>query len=368
MSTSIKRISVSTGGGDAPGLNAVIYAVAHAASRIGWEVVGIRDGYDGLMYPELYPDGGLIELTADRVQNIAHLGGTVLGTTNRGNPFQVREKSVDGTTREIDISDRLIAAFGEHGIDAHVAVGGDGSLTIANQLHAKGLRVVGVPKTIDNDLQATFATFGFASAVSFATECIDRLRATAQAHSRIFVVEVMGRYAGWIALNSGIAGGADVILIPEIPYDIDKAADHIRKATSGSREYAIVVVAEGAKPSGGDVVVKSREPGRVERLGGIGERVAEQLQALTGQEARCVVLGHLLRGGSPNAQDRILGLKFGAGAVYALREGMDGVMVALNPPKLDFVPLAQAVAELKLVPPDCEAVLISKALGICFGD
>jgi 6-phosphofructokinase 1 len=194
------------------------------------------------------------------------------------------------------------------------------------------------------------------------------LQTTAQAHSRILVVEVMGRYAGWIALHSGIAGQADAILIPEIPYDIRKVADHLRKVTTGPRQHAMVVVAEGAKPEGGDVSVKSREPGRTERLGGIGETVAGELQELTGQEARCVVLGHLLRGGSPNSQDRILGLGFGAGAVYALREGMDGVMVALNPPKLEFVPLEQAVAQLKLVPVDCEAVLVSRALGICFGD
>jgi 6-phosphofructokinase 1 len=346
----------------------VIYAVVHAAARAGWQVVGIRDGSDGMLHPDLYPDGGVMELDCGQVKNIAHLGGTVLGTTNRGNPFRALEKSADGSTREVDRSGSLIEAFRKHGIDAHIAVGGDGSLTIANQLHEKGLRVVGVPKTIDNDLAATFATFGFSSAVSFATECIDRLHATAQAHSRILVVEVMGRYAGWIALHSGLAANADVILIPEIPYDMTKVADHLRKVTSGSREYAIVIVAEGAKPAGGDVVVKSREPGRVERLGGVGDRVAADLQQHTEREARCVVLGHLLRGGSPNAQDRILGLMCGAGAVYALRHEMDGVMVALNPPKLDFVPLAKAVAELKLVPLDGEAVLVARALGICFGD
>jgi len=227
---------------------------------------------------------------------------------------------------------------------------------------------MGVPKTIDNDLKSTFSTFGFSSAVSFATECMDRLHMTAQAHRRILVVEVMGRYAGWIGLHTGIAGQADAILIPEIPYDIQKVADRLKEATCGKRQHAIVVVAEGAKPAGGGVTVKSHEVGRVERLGGIGETVSAQLQQLTGKESRAVVLGHLLRGGSPNAQDRMLGLGFGAGAVYGLSKGMDGVMVALNPPKLDFVPLAEAVAELKLVPPDCEAVLISKALGICFGD
>jgi 6-phosphofructokinase 1 len=364
----IRRISISTGGGDAPGLNAVIYAVVHAAVRVGWKVMGIRDGYNGLLYPEQYADGGVIELTRETVKNIMQLGGTILGTTNRGNPFRAVECAPDGSVTEADRSGAVIEAFRNRAIDAHVSVGGDGSLSIALELHRKGLRVVGVPKTIDNDLESTFATFGFSSAVSFATECIDRLHTTADAHRRILVVEVMGRYAGWIALHAGIAGQADAILIPEIPFDIEKVACHLKKATGGSRQYAIVVVAEGAKAPGGDVTVKSREAGRVERLGGIGESVAAQLQELTGQESRAVVLGHLVRGGSPNAQDRILGLGFGAGAVYALQHGMDGVMVALKPPKLDFVPLAEAVAKLRLVPLDGEAVLVARALGVCFGD
>jgi phosphofructokinase-like protein len=359
----IERIAICTGGGDAPGLNAVIYAVVHAASRLGWKVMGIREGYDGLLHPGRYADGGLIELDVNLVKNIAHLGGTILGTTNRGNPF----KTIEGNA-EVDRSGCVVEGFGKHGIDALVAVGGDGSLTIALQLHRMGLRVVGVPKTIDNDLGSTFATFGFSSAVSFATECIDRLHMTAQAHRRVLVVEVMGRYAGWIALHSGIAGGADAILIPEIPFDIRKVACHLQKATAGDRQHAIVVVAEGAKAQGGDVTVKSREAGRTERLGGIGESVAAELQSLTGKESRAVVLGHLLRGGSPNAQDRMLGLGFGAGAVYALNHGMNGVMVALKPPKLDFVPLAEAVAELRLVPLDGEAMLVARALGISFGD
>jgi len=368
MTQPIERISISTGGGDAPGLNAVIYSVVHAAANLGWKVVGIREGYDGLLCPDQYPDGGVVDLDIETVKNIPHLGGTLLGTTNRGNPFHFLEQAPDGSSREVDRSEALIEAFRKHRIDAHVAVGGDGSLTIALQLHKKGLRVIGVPKTIDNDLGATVATFGFSSAVSFATECIDRLHMTAQAHRRIIVVEVMGRYAGWIALHAGIAGQAEAILIPEAPYDICRVAAHLCKATQGSRQHAIVVVAEGAKPVGGGVTVKGREPGRVERLGGIGERVAEELQRLTGREARAVVLGHLLRGGSPNAQDRIFGLGFGAGAVYALNHGMDGVMVALNPPKLDFVPLEDAVKQLRLVPMDCEAMLVARALNICFGD
>jgi 6-phosphofructokinase 1 len=368
MSKRIQTISITTGGGDAPGLNAVIYAVVHAAAKLGWKVIGIRDGYNGLLNPSEYADGGCFALTAETVRNIPHLGGTILGTTNRGNPFEVLERTVGGASRVVDRSAHVLDAFSRNNIDAHVAIGGDGSLTIALQLYKKGLRVVGVPKTIDNDLRSTVASFGFSTAVSFATECIDRLHTTAQAHRRVIVVEVMGRYAGWIALHAGIAGQADAILIPEIPYDIRKVAEHLRIATSGPRQHSIVVVAEGAKPMGGEVTVKSRELGRVERLGGVGERVAKDIEDLTGKESRAVVLGHLVRGGSPNAQDRILGLGFGAGAVYALNHGMNGVMVAVNPPKLDFVPLEDAVAHLRMVPLDGEAVLVARTLGICFGD
>ena len=368
MTADIKRIAINTGGGDAPGLNAVIHAAVYAARAIGWEVVGIREGYDGLLDPQNYPDSGLVQLTHSMVQNIAHLGGTILGTTNRGNPFKHVVTQPDGTTREQDRSTAVLEAFRKHRLDALIAVGGDGSLTIANQLFEQGLRVVGVPKTIDNDLESTLVTFGLDSAVSFATECIDRLHATAQAHPRVIVVEVMGRYAGWIALNCGIAGRSDAILIPEIPYDIQKVAAHLKRKTEGRRSYAIVVAAEGAKPIGGDVTVKAREAGRTERLGGIGERVAEQLQELTGMESRAVVLGHLLRGGSPTSMDRNLGLMFGAAAVRALAEGQSGVMVALNPPRIDYVPLKQAVAKMKTVPPNSNGIITARALEISFGD
>jgi len=368
MTKPTKTISINTGGGDAPGLNAVIQSAVFAASHIGWKVYGIREGYDGLLFPDRYPDGGLVELDPDKVEGIGRLGGTILGSTNRGNPFRALEKAPDGSLREVDRSDVVLEAFRKHSIDAHIAVGGDGSLTIALELHRKGLHVIGVPKTIDNDLRSTFATFGFSSAVSFATECIDRLHTTAQAHRRIMVVEVMGRYAGWIALHSGIASEADAILIPEIPYDVQKVAEHLKKKISVIQPYAIVVVAEGAKTAGGDVTVKSREPGRVERLGGIGEIVAKELGKLTGYESRAVVLGHLLRGGSPNATDRILGLAFGAAAVHALKKGQDGVMVALNPPRIDYVPLEEAVSSVRTVPPDGDLVTAARALNISFGD
>jgi phosphofructokinase-like protein len=368
MTKEIRSIAINTGGGDAPGLNAVIQGAVYAARGKGWRIFGVRDGYEGMFEPQNYPDGGLFELRRSMVREISHLGGTILGTTNRGNPFRRLVTQPDGTTVEVDRSDDLIGLFRERQIDALIAVGGDGSLTIANELYKKGLCVVGVPKTIDNDLECTALTFGFNTAVTFATECVDRLHSTAQSHRRIIVVEVMGRYAGWIALHSGIAGRADAILIPEIPYSIEKLAEHLKAKHDDGKPYSIVVVAEGAKPFGGEVTVKSREPGRVERLGGIGETVAAQLQELTGKESRTVVLGHLLRGGSPTAIDRNLGLSFGAGAVHALSKGLNGVMVALKPPNLAFVPLQDAIVRLKLVPPDGEGVLVARALDISFGD
>src|SRR5271157_750653 len=368
MTIAVKRVAINTGGGDAPGLNAVIHGAVYAARGLGWQIFGIRDGYDGFLEPQNYPDGGLVELRRSAVREISHLGGTILGTTNRGNPFCRPTRQPDGTIKELDRSDELIACFRKNSLDALIAVGGDGSLSLAHQLQTKGLRVIGVPKTIDNDLESTVLTFGFNTAVSFATECIDRLHSTAMSHRRIMVVEVMGRYAGWIALSAGLAGRADAILIPEIPYVIDNVGADLKRKLDDGKPYAIVVVAEGAKPIGGDVTVKSREIGRVERLGGIAETVAAQLQELTGRESRSLVLGHLLRGGSPTAIDRNLGVSFGAGAVFALQQGMNGVMVALQPPNLKFVPLAEAIAKLKLVPPDGEMVLVARALDISFGD
>src|SRR5215469_2363816 len=368
MSKPGKKIAINTGGGDAPGLNAVIHGAVYAARGLGWEVLGIRDGYDGVMEPERYPNGGVIELRRSVVRDIAHLGGTILGTTNRGNPFRRVVEGPDGTKTEVDCSGELVKRLNDLGIDALISVGGDGSLTIANQLHKMGVCVIGVPKTIDNDLESTAMTFGFNTAVDFATDCIDRLHSTALSHQRIMVVEVMGRYVGWIALHCGVAGRADAILIPEIPYDINKVAAHLKSRHAEGKPYSIVVVAEGAKPAGGDVTVKSREAGRVERLGGIGETVAKQLQELTGKEARAVVLGHLLRGGAPTALDRNLGVTFGAGAVHGLARGLNGVMVAIRPPRIEFVPLEEAVAKLKSVPLDSEGVLVCRALDIALGD
>ena len=364
----IRRIAISTGGGDAPGLNAVIRAVVLSSLNRGWECVGIRDGYNGLFLPDEYPDGGLMRLTRESVRGITHLGGTLLGTTNRGNPLRYPTRRTDGTIVEKDRSAEVMRAFRKHKLDALVAIGGDGSMQIASAFARKGLRVVGVPKTIDNDLDKTVITFGFDTAVSFATDCLDRLHSTAQAHRRIMVVEVMGRYAGWIAMNSGVSGSADVILIPEIPFDIDRVAEAINARVKRGRDFSIVVVAEGAQPKGGARSVVAAEVGRAERLGGIGEKVASELQEITGRETRHVVLGHLLRGGSPTTFDRLLALRFGAAAVRALDEGQSGVMVALDPPTVRYVPLEQATRRMKTVPLDCDTILTARDLGICFGD
>ena len=364
----IQKVAIATGGGDAPGLNAVIRAAVLAGIARGWEMYGIRDGYNGLMMPEQYVDGGLISLTRDKVRGITHLGGTIIGTTNRGNPFSYPVKNSDGTYTEIDRSDELVRSFAMHELDALISVGGDGSMSIANSLANKGVRVVGVPKTIDNDLDQTVVTFGFDTAVSFAVECLDRLHTTAASHRRVLIVEVMGRYAGWIALEAGVAGSADVILIPEIPFDIKKVSRKILERQKSGSNFSIVVVAEGAKPIGGNVSVMSKEVGRAERLGGIGEKLTEELQELTGKETRLVVLGHLLRGGSPTSNDRLIALRFGAAAIRALDEGQSGIMVALDPPNVKYVPLADATSRMKNVPLDCDTMLTARDLGVCFGD
>jgi ATP-dependent phosphofructokinase / diphosphate-dependent phosphofructokinase len=364
----IRRIAINTGGGDAPGLNAVIRAVAMCAENQGWECFGIRDGYNGLFRADEYADGGLIRLTAERVRGITHLGGTILGTTNVNSPIEYPTRLPDGTMTTEDRSAELVGCFRDNRLDALIAVGGDGSLTIANHLAKRGLRVVGVPKTIDNDLDQTVVTFGFDTAVSFATECLDRLHSTAEAHRRVMVVEVMGRYAGWIALHAGVSGTADAILIPEIPYDLGSVLAKIRERESQGRKFAIVVVAEGAKPKGGATAVIERRMGAADRLGGAGTRLASELGELSGRETRYVVLGHLLRGGSPTTFDRLISLRFGAAAVRALAEGKSGVMVALDPPTVRYVPLARATRRMKVVPLDCDTVRTARDLGICLGD
>jgi 6-phosphofructokinase 1 len=360
----IRRIALCTGGGDAPGLNAVLRAAVVSALNRGWECLGIRDGFNGLLNPGEYGGQGVIQMGREAVRGITHLGGTILGTTNKGNPLKFPMQGPDGNWTEVDRGDEVVGGLRDLGVDALISVGGDGSLAIAHALAQRGVRVVGVPKTIDNDLEGTVATFGFDTAVEFATECLDRLHSTAAAHGRVIVVEVMGRYAGWIALHAGVAGTADVILIPEIPYDMQKVADKIRDRHDREKKaFSIVIVA-----AGGTVSVVGREPGRLERLGGAGEKVAAEVQAMTGLETRCVVLGHLLRGGSPTSMDRLLSLRFGSAAVRALAEGMTDVMVALDPPLVRYVPLERCVSRMKRVPLDGDTVVTARDLGVSFGD
>jgi len=361
------RIAINTGGGDAPGLNAVIRAVTLAADRLGWEVWGIRRGYGGLLEDE--PGEGVIALDQKAVRGITHQGGTILGTTNRGNPFEWPTSRPDGSSVGLDRSDEVVAAFREHGFDALVAVGGDGSLRIAQRLMEKGIRVVGVPKTIDNDLAATEVTFGFHTALHTATDALDKLHSTAESHERVMVVEVMGRTAGWIALYAGLAGTADVILIPEIPYDIERVCEKIRWRYAHSRRFAIVVAAEGAIPSGGEAfVVQKGTAGYAPRFAGVADRLAHELHDRTGYDIRPLVLGHLQRGGSPSAYDRLIALRYGAAAVRLLQQGRFGSMVALHNDEMTAVPIAQAVAQIRRVPPDCDTVQTARDLGVSFGD
>jgi 6-phosphofructokinase 1 len=358
------KIAISTGGGDAPGLNAVIRAVVLSSMQRGWMVYGIQQGFGGLL-----GDAQIVPVTGETVRGITHLGGTILGTTNRGNPFAWPVKQPDGSMGEVDRSDEVVAAFRRLGLGAMIVVGGDGSLKIAQRLCDKGVPIVGVPKTIDNDVRGTVITFGFDTAVNTATDAIDKLHSTAESHQRVFVVEVMGRHAGWIALNSGLSGTADVILIPEIPFDLGKVCDKILERDLTGQHFSIVVVAEGARPLGGaEVFQEGRTAGAVARLGGIGERVAQAIAERTGKETRSVVLGHLQRGGSPTTFDRLLALRFGAAAVRAVEEKKFGQMVALDPPSIVTVPFHVALEGHTGVPLDHDSIQTARDLGISLGD
>ena len=363
------RIAISTGGGDAPGLNAVIRAVVLSAHQRGWQCFGISRGYDGLLRPGGPEGGGLLPLGPDAVRGITHLGGTILGTTNRGNPFRWTTRSSDGSVGEIDKSGELVEAFKAHGLGALVAIGGDGSLGIAYELFQKGIPVVGVPKTIDNDVAGTESTFGFDTAVATATDALDKIHTTAESHDRVFVVELMGRYAGWIALHSGLSGSADVILIPEIPFEIDKVCEKIIERERRGRRFSIVVVAEGACPRGGHIVLReAAKDGQAERLGGIAEEVAKAISSRTGKETRSLVLGHLQRGGSPTTFDRLLALRFGSGAVRAIAAGDFGSCVVYTPPTVGRVPLKDIIGRTKVVPLDSGIIMTARNLGISLGD
>jgi len=358
---SMRRIGVLTGGGDAPGLNAVIRAVVKSASNSNGEVIGLEDSFDGLI-----ERGRWRKLEPKDVTGILRIGGTILGTTNRGNPFAYPVLTNGGTR---DYSARCLETFRELALDALIVIGGDGTLGIAHEFWKRGVPIVGVPKTIDNDIVEKTNTFGFDTAVAFATDAIDRLHTTAEAHHRVIVVEVMGRYAGWIALYAGVAGGADVILIPEIPFDLEKVAARIRARDQFGARFSIVVAAEGAKPIGGRrTVLREARAGYVERLGGVAGVVSAELERLTGKECRSVVLGHLQRGGAPTSHDRLLATRFGARAVELVLEGRFGHMVAVQPPDIVAVPLEKVVGRTRTVPPDFDVVRTARAMGISLGD
>jgi 6-phosphofructokinase 1 len=358
---SVTRIGVLTGGGDAPGLNAVIRAVVKSATNAGMEVLGLQDSFDGLIEPNRSR-----LLTPQDVTGILRLGGTILGTVNRGNPFAYPVNTSEGVH---DYSTRCIEMYHKLGLSALIVIGGDGTLSIGYEFFKRGIPIVGVPKTIDNDLVETINCFGFDTAVNFATDCIDRLHTTAEAHHRVMVTEVMGRNAGWIALYAGVAGGADVILIPEIPFRLQSVADRIIERERWGAQFSIVVVAEGAKPLGGKTsVLKEAGDGRAERLGGMGGQVAEALEELTQKETRHVVLGHLQRGGTPTSYDRVLATRFGGRAVQCVRDGEFGKMVAFQPPEIVTVPLEKIVGRQKQVPLDFDLLRTAKAMGVSFGE
>ena len=357
-----ERIGILTGGGDCPGLNAVIRAVVKSATRLGWETIGFHGGYEGLLAPVSYRALDHLEMGA-----LLTAGGTVLGTSNRGR-FAAKTGHGQKTGIPLEILDEAKRNFDALGLRALICVGGDGSLTIAQRLFEHGIPVVGVPKTIDNDLEATTITFGFDSAVACATDALDRLHTTAASHNRVIVLEVMGRYAGWIAAHAGIAGGGDIILIPEIPFNYDSICRKIAEREAMGRLFTLIVVAEGARAQGGDFVTKdSTAKDREVRLGGIGGVVAEEVGQRTGKETRVVVLGHLQRGGGPTTFDRLLCTRFGVKAVQLVQEGKFGYMAASCPPDTVAVPITQAIGRLRTVPPDGDIVRTARALGLSFG-
>ena len=355
------RIGVLTSGGDCPGLNAVLRGVVLAAAKLGWEVLGFLDGFEGLL-----PPGNYMLLDSESTKGIMALGGTIIGTTNRGH-FVAKVGAGDRAIVPAEVIAQSRDVLKQHGVDALIIVGGDGSMTTALQLQEGGINCIGVPKTIDNDLEATAMTFGFDSAVATVMDALDRLHTTATSHKRVMVVEVMGRHAGWIALHGGIAGGADIILIPEIPFDYDKIAGAIKKRDAAGNLGSLVVVAEGAKAKDGQQIKRETEAGEF-RLGGIGDIVAREIAARTGKETRCCVLGHLQRGGAPTTLDRILGTRFGVKAVQLINEGHFGSMVSYQSYHVHHVPIAEAVNRLRLVPPNGEMVQTARDVEISFGD
>ncbi|HNV45794.1 MAG TPA: ATP-dependent 6-phosphofructokinase [Spirochaetota bacterium] len=361
----LKKVGILTGGGDCSGLNAVIRAVTRAAA-IGHNaaVVGIEGGFDGLVFNRT------TELTVKSTRDILTLGGTILGTTNKGNPFEYRELKADGSISVTDRSDETVANFRKLGLDCLFVVGGEGTLEIGYKLHKKGVPTIGIPKTIDNDLDKTDYTFGYQTAVQVACDALDRLQTTGKSHQRVMILEVMGRNAGWISMESGISGGAHIILIPEIPFNIDKVVEKIQFREKGGSPFSIIMVAEGAKEEGGEQITLSSASTRLQgvpQLGGVGQYLADQIKKRIDLEVRCTVLGHIQRGGSPCAFDRVLGTRLGSYAVQAAAEGRFGTMVALKTPDMVLVPLEELAGKVRTVPVDSQLIQCAEAIGISMG-
>ena len=361
--TKFKTIGILTGGGDCPGLNAVLRAAAKTALGCGVRVWGIQNGFGGLIEDQM------IELDDQSVSGILPRGGTILGTTNRDNPFEYSVEK-DGKTEYRDMSLIALENLRRKAIEALIVIGGDGSLAISAKFNALGFPIVAVPKTIDNDIPGTERTFGFDTAVGIACEALDRLHTTAESHHRVMVLEVMGRYAGWIALHAGLSGGADCILIPEIPYKMESVLAKIERRRQVGKRFSLIVVAEGAKPLDGDITIARIVEGSHEkiRLGGVGEKLTREIESLTGFESRCTVLGHVQRGGTPTAFDRVLCTRYGVAATDCLLEGVSGCMVALRQDRIIRLPIADIAGRSRQVEADDELVRAGRAIGICFGD
>lgn len=361
--TQRRRIAILTGGGDCPGLNAVIRAATKAGVHLGYDVIGIKRGFEGLASPFQS-----IELNIENTANILDQGGTILGSTNKGR-FSAKVGVNEARSVPQELMDDVRKNVEDNQLDGVICIGGDGSLSIALQMHQMGVPVVGVPKTIDNDIAATAFTFGFDSAVACAANALDRLHTTAASHERVMVLEVMGRHTGWIAVHAGLAGGGDVILIPEIPWKIENVCEKITQRKAMGRPFTLIVVAEGAQlPDGGQMTLAPVSEHQQIRLGGIGQWVADQIQERLNTETRCVVLGHLQRGGAPTYFDRCLSTQFGAHAVRLIEEGRFGEMVCFEPPNISSVPIAQAVQKLSTVDPGSSIIQAARALNISFGD
>lgn len=357
-----KRIGVLTSGGDCPGLNAVLRGVFCSAEQLGWEVLGFRDGFEGML-----TDGGdVMPLTRENTAGIMQIGGTILGTTNKGH-FTSKIAGGDRMAISEEVITKASKTCRDLDLSAIIAIGGDGSMSTALQLYRAGFPIIGVPKTIDNDLEATAMTFGFDSAVACVTDALDRLHTTAASHKRLFVVQVMGRHAGWIALWGGLAGAADIILVPEIPFSLEKVSEVVHRRDAAGYKSTMLVVAEGARSQHGQQFRKQSSSGEW-RLGGVGEMIGHEIEARTGKETRVCVLGHLQRGGDPTTLDRILGTRFGVKAVQLAVEGKFGMMVSYQNYDVLEVPIADAIHRLKRVPPDCQFVEAARAVGISFGD